>query len=278
MSQIHPTAIVESTVEVGNHVTIEPYAVIKGHVVLEDDVVIKSHAYLDGYTLIGRQSVIFPFASIGTQTQDLKFQGEKTFVRIGAGSTIREYVTINGSCGEGTEVVVGDHCHIMSYCHIAHNCEVGNHVIMSNSATLAGHVTVGDYAIIGGFTPVHQFSRIGAHAMVGGMSRVVKDVPPYTLGGGDPYKIAGLNLVGLKRRGFSLGVRKALTRAYKITYHSGLRVDEAMELIRSENLDVPEVKAWIDFCLLSKRGLICHSVSGTKAAEKVDLLQESSAG
>jgi UDP-N-acetylglucosamine acyltransferase len=255
-SNIHPQAIVEQGAIIGNNVTVEPFAVVKSTVILGNDVVIKSHAYIDGNTTIGDGSVIWPSASIGTKTQDLKFQGEKTYVSIGKRCQIREFVTINSSCQEGSVVKIGDECLIMAYCHVAHNCEIGNHVIMSNSAMLAGHVIVEDFAIIGGMTPVHQFSRIGRHAMVGGFSRVPRDIPPFTVGGGFPYKFGGINIIGLKRHKFPLEVRIALSKAFKITYRSGLHLEEALGQIEREIEPCHEVKHWIQFCRSSKRGLI----------------------
>ena len=145
----------------------------------------------------------------------------------------------------------------MAYCHIAHNCNVGNRVIMSNNATLAGHVTVEDHAIIGGFTPIHQFVRIGAFAMVGGMSRVTHDIPPYTLGAGIPYRFGGLNLVGLKRNGFSLNVRRELGKAFKLMYRSKLDFATALSQIEAQVEPLPEVLHWLKFCKESKRGLMC---------------------
>jgi UDP-N-acetylglucosamine acyltransferase len=259
MSQrnIHPSAIVEPGAKIGKNVTIEAYAVIKGTVTLEDNVVIKSHAYIDGHTTIGEGTVIWPSASIGTKTQDLKFKGETTYVVIGKHCEIREFVTINSSCNENSVVRIGDHCLIMAYCHVAHNCEIGNRVIMANNAMLAGHVIVEDFAIIGGMTPVHQFCRIGQYAMVGGFSRITHDIPPYTIGAGtSPYKLGGLNLVGLKRHGFPLEVRRALAKAFRLTYRSGLRMAEALDQIEREWDSCPHVKHWIDFCRTSKRGLI----------------------
>lgn len=255
-SHIHPAAIVETGATIGENVTIEAYAVIKSTVTLEDNVVIKSHAYIDGYTTIGEGTVVWPSASIGTKTQDLKFRGEKTFVLIGKNCEIREFCTINSSCQENSIVKIGDNCLIMAYCHVAHNCEIGNRVIMANNANLAGHVIVEDFAIIGGMTPVHQFSRIGSYSMVGGFSRITHDVPPYTIGAGAPYKIGGLNLVGLKRHGFPFEVRKALSQAFRYTYRSGLTLQQALERIEAEIPSDPHVKHWIDFCKNSRRGLI----------------------
>jgi UDP-N-acetylglucosamine acyltransferase len=258
MSNIHPTAIIEPGAKIGKNVTIEPYAIIKGNVTLEDDVVIKSHAYIDGNTTIGQGTTVWPSASIGTRTQDKKFYGETTYVKIGKNCHIREFVTINSSCQENSVVSVGDDCLIMAYCHVAHNCTLGNGVIMANNAMLAGHVTVGNYVVIGGMTPVHQFVRIGDYSMVGGFSRVTHDIPPYTIGAGTPYEVGGLNLVGLKRHNFSYDQRKYLTKAFKITYRSGLRLQDAVAKIQEENeVDQSEdVAKWIDFCLSTKRGLI----------------------
>jgi UDP-N-acetylglucosamine acyltransferase len=254
-SNIHPTAIIEAGAKIGNHVTIEPYAVIKCHVTLEDHATVKSHAYIDGHTTIGEGSTIYPCASIGTKTQDLKFRGEKTFVKIGKNCEIREFVTINSSCQENSVVEVGDDCLIMAYCHIAHNCTVGNHVIMSNNAILAGHVHVEDYARISGMSAVHQFVRIGCHAFIGGMSGVGHDIPPYTIGGGMPFKFGGLNLIGLKRHGFPLKTRQELSKAFKLLYRSKLYLEEALERAEKELEPLPEIKHWIKFCRESKRGL-----------------------
>ena len=270
---IHPTAIVEPGAKLGNNVTIEAYAIVKGTVILEDNVTIKSHAYIDGHTTIGEGTTIWPFAAIGTKTADLKFRGEKTFVIIGKNCEIREYVTINSSCQENSVVRVGDGCLIMAYCHVAHNCEVGNRVIMANCAQLAGHVVIEDFAVIGGLAAIHQFTRIGCYAMVGGFSRVTHDVPPYTIGGGSPYKIGGLNLVGLKRNGFPYEVRKDLSRAFKLTYRAGLSLSEALERIQREIEPSLYIKHWMQFCRASRRGLIGFQ-RVEPAAEPLDELPE----
>lgn len=272
MSNIHPTAIIEPGAKIGRDVTIEAYAIIKGTVTLSDGVTIKSHAYIDGHTTIGEGTIVWPSASIGTKTQDLKFRGETTFVRIGKYCNIREFVTINSSCNENSEVVVGDHCLIMAYCHVAHNCVLGNRVIMANNSMLAGHVEVGDFANIGGMTPVHQNVRIGAHSMVGGFSRVTHDIPPFTIGAGSPYEVGGLNLVGLKRRGFNLADRIALTKAFKLTYRSGLRLEEAIEKLKNEDLSNPYIQQWVRFCEDTQRGLI--GIAGITRKQSQDMLEE----
>lgn len=256
MHNKYPNAWVEPGAKIGNNVIIEPFAVIKGNVVLEDNVVVKSHAYVDGNTTIGEGTVIWPGASIGTKPQDLKFRGEKTYVKIGKNCEIREFATINSSCQEGSVVSIGDNCLIMAYCHIAHNCNLGNRVIMANAAMLAGHVTVDDFAIIGGMTPVHQFSRIGRYAMVGGFSRVSHDVPPYTIGGGSPYRFGGLNIIGLKRNKVSLDVRNSLSLAFKITYRMGLKLEEALLKIENEIEPIEEIRHWLYFFRSSKRGVL----------------------
>lgn len=273
-SNIHPTAIIEPGAKVGNHVTVEAYAVIKRNVTLEDHVTIKSHAYIDGYTTVGEGTIIYPGANIGNKAQALKYKGEITYIKIGKHCEIREFVTINSSIKENSEVVIGDHCLIMAYCHIAHNSVLGNRVILSNNATLAGHVTVEDHAIIGGMTPIHQFVRIGCYAFVGGLSRVTHDVPPYTIGAGIPFKFGGLNLIGLKRHGFPLETRRELSRAFRLLYRSKLRFEDAMERTEKELQSFPEIQRWVKFCRESKRGLIGLQGISTFSEEDFDLLEE----
>lgn len=255
-NNIHPQACVEPGAQLGDNVTVEAFAVVKSGVTLEDGVVIKSHAYITGDTTIGARTIVYPSASIGTAPQSISFQGEKTKILIGSDCQIREFVTINSSNGEGTSVQIGNNCLLMAYCHVAHNCTIGNHVVMANHATLAGHIILGDYVIVGGMTAVHQFVRIGRNAMVGGMSRVSHDVPPYTLGAGMPFKFGGLNLIGLKRHGFPLEVRSKLSAAFRHVYRSGLHLDDALAKIEDEIEQVPEVAYWVEFCRTSRRGLI----------------------
>jgi UDP-N-acetylglucosamine acyltransferase len=274
MSKIHPNAQVEKGAVIGDNVVIEAFAVVKGTVTLHDNVIIKSHAYIDGNTTIGENTVIWPGASIGTKAQDLKYRGEKTFVTIGKNCEIREYVTINSSCNEGSVVKVGDNCLIMISCHVAHNCEVGNGVIMANGSMLAGHVIVEDYAIIGGMTPIHQFCRIGCHSMVGGMSRISHDIPPYTIGGGVDYKFGGLNIIGLKRHNFSLEDRSYLSKAFKYTYRSNMYLKDAIEIIKKEMPQTKYIKHWVEFCETSQRGLMGLSGINKAPAEKLDDVAE----
>lgn len=256
MADIHPTAVVEPEVELGEGVVIEAYAIVKGCAKLGKGVIVKSHTYIDGNTVIGDDTIIYPGARIGTKCQHQRYDGEETFVTIGRNCEVREFATINSSSGQGSRVSVGDNCLIMAYAHIAHDCSLGHGVIMSNNATLAGHVTVEDYAIIGGMTPVHQWVQIGRYAFVGGLSRVSHDIPPYTIVGGNPCKVGGLNLVGLKRHGFPFAARSQLTKAFRLVYRSGLHLKEALVRIETDLEMTPEVAHWLEFCRRSKRGLI----------------------
>jgi UDP-N-acetylglucosamine acyltransferase len=265
-ANIHPTAIVEIGAQIGAYVVIEPYVIVKSNVILENNVTIKAHVYLDGHTTVGSGTTIYPFASIGTKTQDKKFKGEKTFVKIGKNCDIRENVTINSSCEENSVVSVGDNCLLMAYCHVAHNCEVGNGVILANAVNLAGHVIVEEGATLGGMLAVHQFTRIGAHSMVGGFSRVTHDILPYTIGAGSPYKVGGLNMVGLKRKGFSYQTRKDLASAFKLIYRSELRFAEAVDRIEKEIEPSIHIKHIIQFCRNSHRGLI--GLQGISSAQQ----------
>jgi UDP-N-acetylglucosamine acyltransferase len=255
MTQIHPTAIVDKGAEIGNEVTIGPHCVIAAGVVLEDRVTLKGNVWVEGNVHIGEGSTVWPGAVLGAKTQDLKYRGEKTFVSIGKNTDIREYVTINSSCGEGTHVKVGDGCLIMAYCHVAHNCEVGNRVIMSNNTMLAGHVIVEDFAIIGGLTGVHQHCRIGSYAMVGGMSGISNDVLPYTIGAGNPFRYGGLNLIGLKRHNMPLKTRSILAQAFRLLVRSKLPLEVALRSIEQDLERIPEIEYLLNFCKNSKRGI-----------------------
>ena len=216
MTNIHPTAIIEKGAELGADVKIGPYCVVGPNVKLGDKVELKSHVAFDGYTTVGEETIIYPFASIGHAPQDLKFHGEKSELIIGKRNKIREHVTMNpGTEGDKMKTVVGDNCLFMMASHVAHDCIVGSNVILANNATLAGHVEVGDFAIIGGLAAVHQFVRIGPYAMIGGMSGVEHDVIPFGLVKGERAHLAGLNYVGLERRGYTKDQIQSLMKAFK---------------------------------------------------------------
>ncbi|BAI72253.1 UDP-N-acetylglucosamine acyltransferase [Azospirillum sp. B510] len=216
---IHPSAIVDPAAKLGEGVEIGPFCVVGPDVTLGDGVRLVSHVAVDGRTSIGADTIIYPFASIGHRPQDLKFHGEPSELVIGARNQIREHVTMNpGTEGGGMITRVGDDGLFMMGSHVAHDCIVGDHVIMANNATLGGHVTLGDYVIIGGLSAVRQFVRIGSHAMIGGMSGVENDVIPFGLVMGDRARLAGLNLVGLERRGFKKDDIHALRAAYRMLF------------------------------------------------------------
>jgi len=215
-SNIHPTAIIEAGAILGDGVKIGPYCHVGENVKLGDRVELKSHVVIAGYTSIGEETVVFPFASLGHEPQDLKYRGEKSTLVIGKRNKIREHVTMNpGTEDDCMTTIVGDDCLFMMAAHVAHDCVVGDRVIMANNATLAGHVVVGNYSIIGGLSAVHQFVRIGEHAMIGGKSAVEHDVIPYGLVKGERASLAGLNLIGLERRGFDKLTIRKLMKAYK---------------------------------------------------------------
>jgi len=253
---IHPTAIVHPAASLGDGVEVGPYAVIGEHVSIGSGTKIGPHAVIEGWTEIGRDNQIFQFASIGADPQDLKFHGEKSFLRIGDRNKIREFVTMHrGTEDGGGETKVGSDNLFMAYAHVAHDCCVGNHVILANAGTLAGHVIVEDYAIVGGLSGVHQFSRIGAHAMIGGGSVIVQDVAPYLIAQGNHAKTVGLNLVGLKRRGFSEESIRAIKKAYKQVFRAGLRLEDALQQIESDMAECKEVLAFVNFIRNSDRGI-----------------------
>ncbi|MFO7570147.1 MAG: acyl-ACP--UDP-N-acetylglucosamine O-acyltransferase [Smithellaceae bacterium] len=254
--KIHPTAIVASDARLEEGVEIGPYAVIGQDVTIGRNTIIGPHAVIDDYTQIGEGCHIFQFCSIGAPPQDLKFGGEKTRVIIGNFNTIREFVTIHrGTTADIGMTLIGHHNLIMAYCHIAHNCILGDHIIMANAAMLAGHIPVEDWAIISGLTGIHQFTRIGAHCMIGGASAVVKDVPPYTIASGNHAKLFGLNLIGLKRRGFPENVIDALKDAYRIVFRSDMVLEDALEKATQEVEDCAEVRHFLQFIKESKRSV-----------------------
>ncbi|MBV8162930.1 MAG: acyl-ACP--UDP-N-acetylglucosamine O-acyltransferase [Candidatus Eremiobacteraeota bacterium] len=231
---IHPLAVVHPAALLGRGVEIGPFCLIGEQVRIGDGTKLLSNVIINGQTSIGRENEIHPFAVLGGTSQDKKYRGEVSFVRIGDRNVIREYVTINRGTGAETETVIGDDNHLLAGVHIAHNCRIGNRVVMSNLASLAGHVIVGDNANIGGMVGVHQFVRIGRTAMIGGMSRVVKDIPPFMLVEGNPTSIYGLNTVGLKRINMTAETVAELKEAYRILYRSNLNLTSALEHLRDK--------------------------------------------
>jgi UDP-N-acetylglucosamine acyltransferase len=246
--KIHPTAVVSPEANISEGVEIGPYTIIGPDVNIGKNTIVGPHVVIDAHTDIGEGCRIFQFASIGAVPQDLKFRGEKTRVIIGNYNTIREFATIHQATSADIGVtMIGDRNLLMAYTHVAHNCKLGNNVILSNAVNLAGHIHVEDFAIIGGMSGVHQFTRIGAHAFIGGASGVTKDVPPFILVSGSYAKPYGLNMVGLKRRGFKEETIRALKEAYKIIFRSSLLLATAIEKVKNEVDDIPEVRDFVDF-------------------------------
>ena len=246
--RIHSTAIVSADAHISEGVEIGPYTIIGPDVRIGKNSSIGPHVVIEPHTDIGESCRIFQFSSIGAIPQDLKFKGEENRVVIGNNNTIREFVTINRATSSDIGVtVLGNNNLIMAYCHIAHNCKLGNNIIMVNVANLAGHIHVDDYAIIGGLTGVHQFTRIGAHCIIGGTSAVDKDIPPFVTASGNRARLYGLNVIGLKRRGFKEETIRALKEAYRIVFRSSLLLSVAIEKVKSEVEDIPEVRQFVEF-------------------------------
>jgi UDP-N-acetylglucosamine acyltransferase len=259
-SMIHPTAIIDPHAKIGPGVKIGPYAVIGPNVEIGEGTEIMSHVVIDGWTTIGKYCRFFPSASIGSEPQDLKFGGEKSYVTIGDYSVFREYVTVSRATGEGNTTVIGSHCLFQACTHIAHNCNVGNYVIMSNCAGLAGHVTIEDRVVIGGIAGVHQFVKVGRNSMIGGLAKVVQDIPPFVIADGQPARCIGLNSVGLSRAGIPEHVRSELKKAFRILYRSGLNLRQAITEMEQELDSSEEVEHFLRFLRNAERG-ICR---GTK--------------
>ena len=254
--KIHPTAIISPEAEIAEDVEVGAYSIIGPDVHIGNQTVVGPHVVIETHTDIGERCHIYQFAAIGAAPQDLKFKGEKTRVIIGNDNTIREFVTIHRATAAATgTTVMGDHNLIMAYSHIAHNCILDNHIIMVNAANLAGHIHVEDYAIIGGLSGVHQFTRIGAHCMIGGASAVTRDVAPYLIAAGNHATTHGLNVVGLKRRGFDEETINDIKRAYTLVFRSSLLLRTAIDKVRDEINDSPEVRHFLEFIEKSERGL-----------------------
>ena len=253
---IHPTAIIDPKAEIDPDVNIGPYAVIAADVRIKKGTVVGSHATIEQYTTVGRDCRIFPHAAVGGIPQALRFKGEKSIVRIGQGTVVREFVTIHRGTREGGGITeIGKENLLMAYTHIAHDCRTGHGVIFANAATLGGHITIGNFATIGGLVAVHQFVRIGDYAFIGGTSAIPKDIPPYVIASGDRAKLFGLNLVGLQRHDFSKETIALLKRTYRILFRMGLTMNEAIERVKAEVEQVSEVVAIIDFIKSSERGI-----------------------
>ncbi|MEB3237262.1 MAG: acyl-ACP--UDP-N-acetylglucosamine O-acyltransferase [Candidatus Sericytochromatia bacterium] len=258
MIELHPTAVVHPSARLADGVVVGPYAVIGEDVQIGARTTVGPHVVIEPHTTLGDDCRIFPGAVLGAVPQDLKFDGERTRCIIGDRNTIRECVTINRGTAASGETRVGHDNLLMAYVHVAHDCVVGNGIVLANAATLAGHVTVGDGAVVGGLVGVHQFCRIGALAMIGAMSRIVQDVPPYALAEGSPPRVSGTNVIGLRRAGVAAEVRTALKEAYRILYRQRLNVGQAVAAIEAEPalMEQAEVRHLVAFVKGGTRGLV----------------------
>jgi UDP-N-acetylglucosamine acyltransferase len=254
--QIHPTAIVDLSAQIGAGSVIGPYCLIGQGVVLGENCWLQHHVTLCGPMEAGAGNKFYAFSSIGQQTQDLKYQGEPTYLEIGDDNTFREFVTINRSTTRDGKTRVGSHGNFLAYSHIGHDCQVGNEVVFSNNGTLAGHVQVGDNAVMGGLTAVHQFCRIGRFAITGGCSKIVQDIPPFMIADGNPAEIRGINLIGLERKGFSPESVKWIKEAFRLIYRSKYNTAQALDAIRKELPPSEEVGQIVEFIEKSERGII----------------------
>ncbi len=263
-SEVHPAAVVHSDAELGPGVKIGPFAVVGPSVKLGRGVHIHAHAVVDGDTTLGEHAEVFPHAAIGLRPQDLKYDGSKTKLIIGARTVLREGVTVQpGSTGEGCGVTqVGSDCLVMAYSHIAHDCVVGDRVVVANGTQIAGHCVIGDRAILGGVTTVHQFVRVGAYAITGASSRVLQDIPPFVMADGHPARLFGLNSIGLRRAGFSDEARRALKRAYRQLFLNGAYREALAELEQTSSSD--QVRFLCRFLRGTQRGI-------TRASQKAEL-------
>ncbi len=258
MKKIHPTATVEDGAQLGEDVEIGAFAFIGPNVKLGNGTIVKQGAIIDGHTTIGEACQIFPYACIGMKTQDLKYkEGSISFVEIGDRTVIREFATVHLGTADGEKTIIGNDCLFMAYCHAAHGCILGNHVICSNSVQLAGDVHLQDWAIVGGCAAAHQFCTVGRHAMVGGMTKIRQDVPPFMLCDmqESSQKVIGPNVVGLTRRGFSKEVIASLKEAFRCIYHSGLNRSQALERVENDVEQFDEVKELVAFYRNSSRGV-----------------------
>jgi UDP-N-acetylglucosamine acyltransferase len=254
--RIHPTAIIAPDADIAADVEIGAFAIVGEGCSLDTGCVIAPRATLERNVTLGRDVKVGICTVLGGAPQDLKYAGEETSVEIGDGTVVREYVTVNRGTAHSFKTTVGENCLLMSYVHVGHDCRIGNSVILSNVVQLAGHVTIEDKAIISGMSAVHQFTRIGRHSFIGGMSRVSKDIPPFLKAVGNPVKLYGLNTIGLQRSGMDEETIRELKRAYRLLFRSDLNVSQAIERAQTEIEPLPEVKELIRFVEASERGVV----------------------
>ncbi len=254
-ARIHPTALIDSSAELGAGVEIGAWAIVGPQCVIGDGCVISARATIERNARLGQRVKVGIGSIVGGDGQDLKYRGEETWVEIGDDTALREYVTVNRGTAHSLTTTVGKNCFLMSYSHVGHDCRIGDHVIISNTCQLGGHVTIDDHASIGGMSAVHQFGKVGRYGFVGGCSRVTQDVPPFVRATGNPIKLYGLNSVGLQRNGFDAAVIAELKRAYRYCFRSELNLSQGIERARAEVADVVEVRQFLEFIEASQRGV-----------------------
>ncbi len=262
MNTVSNLAFVHPEAKLGNNIIVEPFAYVDRNTEIGDGTLVMSHSTILYGSRIGRKCTIFPHSTIGGVPQDLKFQGEDTTAEIGDNTIIRECATVNRGTSSRGKTVVGNDCLIMAYSHVAHDCILENNVIVGNATQLAGEVEIGDYAIISGGTLIHQFSRIGKHAMIQGGSKIPKDIPPYILVGRDPIVFMGLNVVGLRRRGYTSEKINSMQEVYRYIYQSGQNVSQAIEKIEKELPETDERTLILEFIRTSSRGIVRGNMEG----------------
>jgi UDP-N-acetylglucosamine acyltransferase len=256
-AQIHPTAIIEPEVQLGADVVVGAYAYIGGTAVIGDGTVVHHHATVEGHTVLGRRCEVFPYAAVGTKTHDLKFQGGIPGLRVGDRNVFREYVTVHAATKDGQFTVLGNDNVILAYSHVAHDCIVGDHLVMSSQSALAGHVIVEDHVNIGWGTGLHQFCRVGAYAMLGGMAKVVQDVPPFMIVDGNPAVVRSINKVGLERGGFSAEQVERVKHIHRIFFREGLNRAQAIEKLQAHpDAASAEFQHMLKFAAASERGMM----------------------
>lgn len=253
---IHPSALIDPTVELGSNVEIGPFSVIGPHCKVGEGSTLGPNVVLQAYVTLGKKCQVSPGAVLGGPPQDVKFKGEESYVVVGDGSIIRECVTINRASGAQEATTVGKGCMLMAYSHLGHNCQLGDEVIIANSSQLAGYVEVGDYAFLSGGCVFHQFIKVGRLAMVGGFSASRQDLPPFSLSFGGPAEIKGINKVGMRRRGYDLNTRTLVKQAYKLLFFGGLNTVQAIDAVEREiGLEDPAVQELVEFVRNSQRGI-----------------------
>lgn len=256
-THIHETAIVEKGAELDSGVIVGAYAIVHAGARVGAGTTVGPHSVIEGSVTLGRNNRVSQFASLGSEPQDLKYNGEPTRVEIGDDNTIREFTTVNrGTEGGGGITNIGNSNILMAYSHVAHDCHVGSSVVLANCATLAGHVTIEDYAVVGGLAGIHQYCRIGTSAMIGGASAVVQDVPPFCMAHGNHADLRGLNAIGLRRRGFTAEQIKEVRAAYKILFQKGLKLKDAIETLKRDFAGSEPVQTMVRFVAGSERGIV----------------------